>query len=145
MGGRLREAHEPAAALRPGGRRPRRTAIPNIVYYHGYFELADDEALVIDVTPPECEYWNFQLNNHWMESLDYRYSRDRAEPASARSARPDGSVRVVVAHRDPGRRELARHGGPPARHDVPALGRRAREHPEPQTRVVKLVDVARLA
>jgi hypothetical protein len=74
---------------------------PNIVYYHGYFELADDEALVIDLVPPRCEYWNFQLNNHWMESLDYRWHTIALNHFGAR-ARPDGSVRLVVAQRDPG-------------------------------------------
>ena len=26
---------------------------------------------LLQAAPPECEYWNFQLNNYWMESLDY--------------------------------------------------------------------------
>ena len=36
-----------------------------------YFDLADDEALVVEVTPPACEYWMIALHNHWMETLDY--------------------------------------------------------------------------
>ena len=27
----------------------------------------EDEAWVIEVTPPDCYYWNFQLDNWWME------------------------------------------------------------------------------
>src|SRR5690606_38316943 len=46
---------------------------PNIAYYHSHWALAPDEVLLIEVKPPVCEHWNFQLNNYWMESLDYRY------------------------------------------------------------------------
>ncbi len=73
----------------------------NIIYYHSHWKLADDESLVIDVKPPACDSWNFQLNNYWMESLDYRYFTVCINKGSAVYG-PDGSVRVVVAHRDPG-------------------------------------------
>ncbi|ETO03889.1 hypothetical protein RFI_33513 [Reticulomyxa filosa] len=43
-------------------------------YYHSYYKLKPNEALIIAATMPEqCLYWNFQLNNYWMESLDYRF------------------------------------------------------------------------
>ena len=35
------------------------------------FELGENEALVVDVTPPACDYWMIALHNHWMETLDY--------------------------------------------------------------------------
>ncbi len=73
-----------------------------IIYYHSYWKLAADEALEIRVKPPECDSWNFQLNNYWMESLDYRYFTICINKASAHYE-PDGSVVVVVAHKDPGR------------------------------------------
>ncbi len=73
----------------------------SIIYYHSYWKLEQDQALVIEVKPPECDSWNFQLNNYWMESLDYRYFTVCINKASAKY-NPDGSVRMIVAHSDPG-------------------------------------------
>lgn len=112
---------------------------PNIAYYHGYWELAPDEALLIQVTPPACDYWNFQLNNHWMESLDYRYYRIALNHHAARRE-PDGSVRLVVAHADPGHPNWLETAG----HRRGTMCLRwvgAKEHPEPATRVVKLSEL----
>jgi hypothetical protein len=72
----------------------------NIRYYHSHWKLGPDEALMIEVKPPDCDSWNFQLNNYWMESLDYRYFTVCINKASAHY-QPDGSVKVIVAHRDP--------------------------------------------
>jgi hypothetical protein len=73
----------------------------NIIYYHSHWRLSENESLVIEANPPDCDSWNFQLNNYWMESLDYRYFTICINKASAHYE-PDGSVRVIVAHRDPG-------------------------------------------
>jgi hypothetical protein len=114
---------------------------PNIAYYHSYWRRAPDEALVIEVTPPPCESWNFQLDNWWMESLDYRYHRIHVNKHTAR-LEPDGSLRIAVAHEDPGPRhpnwiETAGH-----RHGTMCFRWiRAAEHPQPRTRVVKLVEL----
>jgi len=68
----------------------------------GAFELAEDEALVIQFTPPaDLAYWGFSLLNRWYESLDYRYSPVHSNHLRA-EADIDGKVRLVVAHRDPG-------------------------------------------
>lgn len=74
---------------------------PNQLFRHGYWTLAGDEALLVEFTPPQCRYWNFQLNNLWEESLDYRFLPVTVNQHTARYE-PDGSVRIVVAHRDPG-------------------------------------------
>lgn len=75
---------------------------PNIFYYHGYFELAADQALVVELDRvPDCQNWNLQVDNYWMESLDYRYHRIHVNKHTARVG-PDGRVRIVIADRDPG-------------------------------------------
>lgn len=73
----------------------------SIIYYHSHWKLAPEEALILEVKPPACDTWNFQLNNYWMESLDYRYFNICINKASARYEK-DGSLRVVVSQTDPG-------------------------------------------
>ncbi len=114
---------------------------PSIHYYHGYWSLAGDEALVIAVPRvPRCDSWNFQLNNDWMESLDYRYHRIHVNKHTAVYA-PDGGCTIVVAHRDPGVPnwlETAGHG-----HGTMCfrwIG--AAEIVDPRVRVAKLATIA---
>jgi hypothetical protein len=112
---------------------------PNICYFHGYWELAEDEVLVIEVEPPRCDYWNFQLNNHWMESLDYRYHPVAVNHRGARY-QADGSVRIAIADRDPGVGNWMDTAGH-RRGTMCLRWIRADAHPEPTTRVVKLWDL----
>ena len=112
---------------------------PNICYYHSYWQLGPEQALLIEVTPPACESWNFQLDNHWMESLDYRHHRIHVNKHTARY-RDDGSVRIVVAHRDPGADNWIETAGH-CQGTMCFRWIRADAHPQPQTRVVKLSEL----
>jgi hypothetical protein len=67
----------------------------------GSWKLAPDEALVIEVTPPEGLYWSYSLGNVWWETIDYGNHQSSLNGFQA-VADDDGMVRVVVAHHDPG-------------------------------------------
>ncbi|EIT67881.1 DUF1214 domain-containing protein [Hydrocarboniphaga effusa] len=113
---------------------------PNIFYYHSYWQLADDEALIFHLPRiPDCRFWNLQIDNWWMESLDYRYHRICHNQHSARR-NADGSVDLVLAHRDPGHANWLETAG----HDRGTMCLRwvgAKEHVHPQTRVVKFANL----
>ena len=112
---------------------------PNICYYHGYWEVAEDEALVIETTPPTCDYWNFQLNNYWMESLDYRYHEIDVNHHGAK-VEDDGRVVIVISKDKP----TAGNWIDPAGHVRGTMCLRwirADEHPKPLCRVVKVADL----
>ncbi|MCE7882720.1 MAG: DUF1214 domain-containing protein [Actinobacteria bacterium ATB1] len=124
----------PERALAAGGD-------PNIAYYHGWFDIADDEALVVDLTPPECDFWNIQLANYWMESLDYRYYKVHLNKGTA-EYNPDGSVRIVIAATDPGVSNWLDTCG----HDHGTMCVRwigATEHPDPKVTVVRLDELGK--
>lgn len=109
---------------------------PKIWYGHLYYDLAPDEALVIEATPPECRFWNFQLDNWWMESMDHVNRKVWVNGAQA-IYEADGSVVVVCADRDPGFGNWIDLSG---HRSGTALWRwiEADAHPVPQCRVMKL-------
>jgi hypothetical protein len=74
---------------------------PQITWHQAYFDIADEEALVVEFTPPQCDYWMIALHNHWMETLDYVRHQCTLNCHSAKLG-SDGRVRFVVAHHDPG-------------------------------------------
>ncbi|MDF3932874.1 DUF1214 domain-containing protein [Pseudomonas citronellolis] len=117
---------------------------PNIFYYHSYWALADDEALLIEVEQvPACDFWNLQINNYWMESLDYRYHRVCLNKHSARLDER-GGVRLVLSARDPGLANWLETAGHP--HGTLCLRWVGAQQPvHPSTRVVKLADLKELA
>jgi len=122
---------DPAKATQAGGD-------PNIAYYHGYFKIADDEALLIEFTPPQCDFWNFQLANYWLESLDYRYFPVHLNKHMAHYEK-NGSVRIVVSKNKPAVAvdnwldTCGRNEGTMCVRWI-----RSKSFPDPQTRVVKL-------
>jgi len=73
---------------------------PEIFYLHGYWTLEPGQAWVIETEVPDCPYWNFQLDNWWMESLDY----ERKVTVNKHTATldDDGWLTLAVAERDPG-------------------------------------------
>ncbi len=137
----MRELAPPNAFHLPGAEQHRRVGgDPNVRLWLGLWELAPEQALVVELTPPKCHYWNFQLGNVWAESLDYEFRRVHLNSGQA-VAREDGSVELVVAHRDPGHPNWIDTAG----HDHGTMGVRwvrAESHPEPICRVVPLSEIA---
>ena len=77
---------------------------PNIHYYQSYYDLAPDEALLVHLNDiPECETWNLQLSNYWMEALEYRFFQISVNKFTA-SYEDDGSAYIVISHENPGPR-----------------------------------------
>jgi hypothetical protein len=89
----------------------------------GSWELADDEALLIEVVPPPALYWSVSLGNFWWETLDYANHQTSLNGHQA-VLDDDGVFRAIVAHRDPGIANwldtTGQHSGPmPATRVIP--------------------------
>lgn len=109
---------------------------PMIYYLHGFWELGAGEALRITSSIPECEGWNFQLNNVWMESLDYRYHPIHVNNESA-VLNDDGTVTVIVSAKKPASGNWISTAG----HDRGTMLWRwtgAKDHPMPKTEIINV-------
>lgn len=117
---------------------------PNIYYFHSAWDLADNQALVLEAKQiPACQTWNFQLNNWWMESLDYRHHTIHVNKHTAHYE-ADGSVKLVISHTDPGCPNWVETAG----HRNGTMCWRwigAAEHPPVQATLVQLADLQRPA
>jgi hypothetical protein len=107
-----------------------------------YWKIQPDEALIFEVTPPRCAYWNFELANRWFNSTDYRYRLSSLNGKQA-AYEEDGSVRVAVSHAHPGIPNWLDVGG----HCVGMVNQRwveSQDYPTPSAKLVKVADLPRL-
>lgn len=113
----------------------------DIAYGSGFFDLAEDEAFLIEGEAPDAWTWNIMLYNlGWMESLDFA-NRPTSRNGTQIHIDPDGRYRVVIAHQDP---------GVPNWIDTTGLGQamiayryvRTANRPVPEGRVVEVADLA---
>jgi hypothetical protein len=66
----------------------------------GSWELADDEAMIVEVTPSPALYWSVSIGNQWWETVDYAAHQSSL---NGHQAVLDGGVfRAVVSTHDPG-------------------------------------------
>lgn len=74
---------------------------PSAGYVPAAYDLNENEALVVEVTPPEARYWGMQVGDLWWQCTDY-VNRQSSLNGRQIAADPDGKVRVIVAATDPG-------------------------------------------
>jgi len=74
---------------------------PDNLYMIGTFRLEPDQALVLDLEPPDSRYWSVTLENIWHECIDPHRRRSSLTNAGAVTDR-EGKARIVIAATDPG-------------------------------------------
>ena len=75
--------------------------VPTAVSSAGRYELATDEALIIETPVPDVVHGGIQLGNYWVESIDYA-TRQTSLNWFQSTPDSDGIIRYVIAHEDPG-------------------------------------------
>lgn len=115
-------------------------ALQGQFYYEGAYDLAEDEALIVESpVPAKCQYRSLILTNEIYETTDWinnhaSLNLDQAAPDS------DGKLRIVVAHKDPGVKNWLDTSGYP-RGVVQGRWTDCDSQPMPVARVVKLKDL----
>lgn len=77
-------------------------ALVKQTYWPACFQLAPDEALIIETELPQTRpYWNIQLNDPYFNALEYVYRLSSLNGHTAKVS-SDGRFRAVIALEDPG-------------------------------------------
>lgn len=74
---------------------------PDNLYMIGTFRLEPEQALVLDINPPDTRYWNVTLESIWHECFE---PRRRHSSVTNRGVQPDadGRVRIAISAQDHG-------------------------------------------
>lgn len=83
---------------------------PDNLYMIGTFDLADDETLHLEFTPPDTRYWNVTLENIWHECIEPR-RRHSSVTDKGVSPGTDGKVRIAIGGKDSGNGHWLDTGG----------------------------------
>src|SRR5580658_215129 len=109
-------------------------------YYEGAYELADDEALIVEAkVPDEVKYWSLILTNDLYETTDWANNQASLNDAQAHVDR-DGWFRAVVSARDPGVPNWLDTSGYPSG-AIQGRWFDASSAPTPEVKKLKLADV----
>jgi hypothetical protein len=117
----------------PGGAR-------DILYGSCFWEIREDEALLVECDEPDAGYWGLSIHTlGWLESGDFA---DRQTSLNDHQTHVDGDgrIRVVLSHRDPGTPNWIDTEGRP-RGLLVYRWVWARNEPVPVSRVVPLSEV----
>ena len=109
-------------------------------YYEGVYDLADDEALIIETPVPKiCPYHSLILTNEIYETTDWHNNHSSLNNAQALPD-SDGILRHVVSAKDPGVKNWLDTAGYPSG-VVQGRWTDCDSNPIPNVRKVKLADV----
>lgn len=94
-------ASEPNIVPFPAGLISSGNAFRNQSYGRGRFTCQPDEAVILEVTRPQAEYWMFGLLSPFWESYDW-LGRQISINGYQAVIDDDGKFRAVISHQDPG-------------------------------------------
>jgi hypothetical protein len=112
----------------------------NQAYLNAVFDVAEDEALIIETELPKVRpYWNIQVNDPYFNQVEFVYRQSSLNGHQARID-SDGKFRAVLAHTDPGVPNWLDTGG---FSEGTLFGRwlQCDSWPLPEAKLVKLADI----
>lgn len=118
-------------------------ALEGQFYYEGPYDLADDEALVIESpVPAKCDYRSLILTNELYETTDWYNNHSSLNGAQA-DVDSDGRLRIVVSGKDPGVKNWLDTAGYP-RGLIQGRWTGCDSQPIPEVRKVKLSELGKV-
>lgn len=119
---------------------PPEGALASQFYYDGVYDLAEDEALIVESPVPEtCAYRSLILTNGLYETTDWTNNHSSLNAAQAQPD-ADGKLRIVVSAKDPGVKNWLDTAGYP-RGIIQGRWTGCDSQPIPTAKKVKVADV----